>query len=64
MLLTREEVLQDLGESETAYVSEEFWLLVHDRLDPGKSSLPETYNQLLAFQTAWVACKKYYGINT
>lgn len=64
MLLTHEEVLQELGESETAYVSAEFWLRIHNRLDPGKSSLPETYDQLLAFQNAWVACKEYYGICT
>lgn len=59
---THAELLEVLGEGELAYVSAEFWLNFHDRLDPGKSTLPETYAQLLAYQNGWLACKEFYNI--
>ncbi len=50
-------------EGEIAYVSAEFWLNEHDRLDPSKSGLPETFDKLLAYQKGWKACKDFYKID-
>jgi len=61
---TPDELLEILGEGELANVSMTFWLDYHDRLDPGKSTLPEAYAALLAFQNGWLACKEFYKIDT
>jgi hypothetical protein len=58
------ELLEVLDEGELVYVSAEFWFKYHDRLDPGKSTLPEAYDALLAFQNGWIACKEFYKIDT
>jgi len=59
---THAELLEILGEGELVYVSVEFWQSYHNRLDPGKSTLPEAYDALLAFQNGWLACKEFYNI--
>ena len=59
---TTEELFEILGEEDMAMISAEFWFKYHDRLDPGKSTLPESYAQLLAFQNGWLACKTFYKI--
>lgn len=64
MKYSNDEIREILEEGEIAYISAEFWFQGHDRLDPSKSLEPAMYDQLLAFQNGWQACKEYYGVST
>lgn len=50
-------------EGELAYVSAQFFSVYHDRLDPGFAAEAEKWENLLAFQKGWKACKDFYKIN-
>lgn len=52
-----------MSEVEISYISAEYWSRVHRRLDPGFSTEPERWTELLAFQNGWEACKAFYKIN-
>lgn len=60
---THEELLEILGEGELAHISLTFWIDYHDRLDPGRSTTPEAFEALLAFQNGWLACREMYKIS-
>lgn len=51
------------NDAELAFVSAEFWMKYHDRLDPRRSETDEAFNSLLYFQQGWQACKEFYKIN-
>lgn len=58
---TYEELLETLGEAEMARISMEFWMNYCELLD-NLSNDPKTYQDLLAFQNGWLACKILYKI--
>ena len=58
---TYEELLEILGEAELTSISMEFWMNYCELLDK-LSNDPKAYQDLLAFQNGWLACKDFYKI--